>query len=79
MESGLLIKMAYSRVGAGKVKDETGIFYYTRQKIRNMQRMMGTCQKITEVYLNRVPTGQNGDHRNNRMMLLTGYEFMNLL
>ena len=67
--------MANSRVVAGKVKDESGIFYYSRQK-RNTQGMTGTCQKDTEVNLNRVTISQNGDHRNIRMMLVTGYESM---
>ena len=41
------------------MKDESEIFYYARLK-GSTQRMMGTCQKDTEVDLKRVLTGQNG-------------------
>lgn len=62
--------MADSRVGAGEVKDETGIFYCARQK-RNTPQMMGTCQKDTEGSLKSVPIGPNGDDLNNKIMPVT--------
>ena len=41
------------------MKDESEILYYVRLK-GSTQRMMGTCQKDTEVDLGRVLTGRNG-------------------
>lgn len=69
--------MAGSRVSTGKVKDKPGIFYCSRQK-GNTQKMMGTCQKETEVNLKSIPIGQSGYYVNNKIMPVIGYESMTL-
>ena len=51
------------------MKGESEIFYYARLK-GSTQRMMGTCQKDTEVDLGRVLTAEM-DCLNNKIMFVT--------